>query len=912
VGGGTPDGTGTNTEFIGRFQTDGGSLLINGGTDSDTIEIDDNSTVAPPPDGTVNNIFVTGGTFTIDGGGGAADVLTLQDADDPTADTFTITSTTISTGGGDFFNNAPGLIYTDLDTINIQTSNLAGAANGDTVTVTSLNAGTTYNVDANDPPTVPASLPGDTLILNPTGSISVYEQGGVYQFEFSGSIGLNATEFETITLMPGNGVLNVVGDEGQDLGSPPQLGTDEADNFFILGTAPNAGNLQLNGIAVPPLVNFIGVTDLNISTFEWDDDVTLDPYADDTVGGWGIDVSVDGGANDDDVVYGNITVVTGLDDTPDGSRAGVSEDVVLAPSTVAGAGQIRSTNAADGSAIMVADFVGVEDVSFFVNNGAAGDTDSLSVQGTAAADNVIVNLPGDTGAAAEPVGNDTAALVRFVDSVTAPTTTSLEIEAINVGPPGTLAAIGAIDLNLGDGDDNVAVLGRVDGATAVNIDGGTPDASDTITVNGTASEDDDFEVTPGADNNEGTIEVHRDVDDSIAPGAPPTVASTINFDNVETIILDGGGGTDADEVTINGTADDDVITLTGTGAVAGTAWVNDGPAIQFANLGDDALATVATSDITLDASAGDDVINLTYFASWQIDDLEVNGGSPSASDVVNLTGSADDDTISFLATASNEGQVDVTNTGGPTTNYILTDVEGVSIDGAGQAARDTLNLGMATTLQDATITPDATTGATSFAARRTATAAGLLGLNYRNTEHSIVIDAVAPGGGADLTLAGTGTVAGPVTFVGTEGNDTVAVAVENLDAATEDEESVRTGGVLPVDITAVTAISLDLRGGDDTVTVTPNALVAVNNLNIPGGLTITGGDNGTGTDVVNATKIAGTAATLDFDNAGATTLAGLTGATGPTSHLIVLSGVEELTVNGVEDEANADVFNGQD
>ena len=36
-----------------------------------------------------------------------------------------------------------------------------------------------------------------------------------------------------------------------------------------------------------------------------------------------------------------------------GSRAGVSENVVLAPTTTGGEGQIRSTNAADGSALRI-------------------------------------------------------------------------------------------------------------------------------------------------------------------------------------------------------------------------------------------------------------------------------------------------------------------------------------------------------------------------------------------------------------------------------------------------------------------------------------------------------------------------------------------------------------------------------
>ena len=98
-----------------------------------------------------------------------------------------------------------------------------------------------------------------------------------------------------------------------------------------------------------------------------------------------------------------------IDNTPDGSRSGVSENVILAPTTTGGEGQIRSTNASDGTNIVTADFLNTEDVSFFFNDGSAGDTDALTVLGTGLSDTVTVdftnvglNIAGGTGMLTNP------------------------------------------------------------------------------------------------------------------------------------------------------------------------------------------------------------------------------------------------------------------------------------------------------------------------------------------------------------------------------------------------------------------------------------------------------------------------------------------------------------------------------
>ncbi|MCU0878232.1 MAG: Ig-like domain-containing protein, partial [Pirellulaceae bacterium] len=372
LGGGVADpGVGSIMSLFGTIQSDTSGITITGNGDADAITIDNNGAAVG---GTLDGVIVGGAQlFTINGNGGS-DTLTLEDGGDLTGDTYTITATTISTGGGNLFNGAPGLNYANLETINIQNSNGPTNADGDTVTVTSLNAGTTYNVDGNNP----TGLPGDRLILIPPGSINVYEIGGNYVFEFPGSGNLVATEFETIDLRPGDGILNIIGDEGQGQagGANGGAGNDEQDKITIVGTGVGAGTLQLSHnaapIAVPPLVNFSGVTRLNVNTFELADGLAVTPYANNTPQGWGIETYYNEGAP---VLDGDLLIYNGV--------LGVSETIVVAPSAPE-AGQVFSNNAATGTPIAVINYQ--LNVNIIVNGsspaGTAGDTDTLTLRGT--------------------------------------------------------------------------------------------------------------------------------------------------------------------------------------------------------------------------------------------------------------------------------------------------------------------------------------------------------------------------------------------------------------------------------------------------------------------------------------------------------------------------------------------------
>ncbi|MDA1018241.1 MAG: hypothetical protein O3A00_27780, partial [Planctomycetota bacterium] len=353
---------------------------------------------------------------------------------------------------------------------------------------------------------------------------------------------------ELVTVRPDNATeeVNIIGDDnganlnqqdeiivlGQDVDSliPNALATDPAFGIAHPVDADGANEfvVLINGSSPIFVYN---TAFLNISGQGGDDDITIDPYANDITGGWDIDVTVDGDgtlpgitAGDDDIFYGNIdfdrTLGSGgaglqpglifVDASPNGSQSGVSENVNVFPTATPRAGQIRSTNAADSTDIVTIDFVNTEDLSFFFNDGTAGDTDTLTVHGTAGVDAIVANFTLD--------GNDTAAATANPGAWIDINAGNLQIERVTAASANALADstqndVATINFALGDQDDSITItsvrdgviLPDLDGPAVINVDGGAPTASDTIFVAGTAAADDQYTVSPGASSDSGTI-----------------------------------------------------------------------------------------------------------------------------------------------------------------------------------------------------------------------------------------------------------------------------------------------------------------------------------------------------------------------------------------------------------------------
>jgi len=688
--------------------------------------------------------------------------------------------------------------------------------------------------------------------------------------------------------------VNIIGDNnGANL--------DQVDEFIILGGDVDS-TITDPGIAYPPdadgqnefslLINGsnpIGVYNtgfLNISGQGGNDSITIEPYADDTVGGWDIDVRIDGdgtlggitAGTSDHIFYGNVERdttnqpgVVFTDSTPDGSVSGVSEETVLAPSTTGGEGQIRATNAADGSDVVTADFVNVEDVSFFFNDGAAGDTDSLTILGTGEDDTVTADFTND-GLTLTP-GSADAGLVLSANElidIDQGATLLVQVHAAARAVPGatgttpTLAALPAISFEPGDGDDTLTFTGQPTAATAnsasaaapttINVDGGTPSASDNITLTGTNNANDTYVLSAGASADEGTIEVTLD--------ASPT--TTINFVNTEEVDIDGGGGTGTDTFTVNGTDGGDTFVLDADGVLDGTLEISFGPSVEFDDFGD------TSSDVTLNGEGGDDSYTvIADVADWGLDDVTLDGGAPSASDSVSITG-VDNvvDQFDFTASSANDGQVDVTNDGGTTfVNYILTDIESVSVDGQEGAGNptDVLNAMNA----PSTITPSSAEAGN--VQPFDSAGAALLALVYSNIEDA-------------------NTVAGALTVQGTEGDDTIVVSAAGI---------VTVNGT-DFDASAATSLVINSGGGDDAITLNSDGAATL----FAGGITVVGGDNGDGSDSL----------TINGDNANAgAEVIGVALSTGQVTGIvggtISLTGIEHLTVDAQGQAGGTDTIN---
>jgi Ca2+-binding RTX toxin-like protein len=137
-------GAGADTVNV---RTIGAVTTVNGGADDDTVNV---GSLAPATDGTVNGI---GALLNVQGEGGAADVLNVDDRGDTDANTGTLTSTML-TGLG----MAAGIAYGTLETLAIG----LGSA-GDTFTVQSTHAGVTSVVGNGGADTFHVDAPSGSL-----------------------------------------------------------------------------------------------------------------------------------------------------------------------------------------------------------------------------------------------------------------------------------------------------------------------------------------------------------------------------------------------------------------------------------------------------------------------------------------------------------------------------------------------------------------------------------------------------------------------------------------------------------------------------------------------------------------------------------------------------------------------------
>ncbi|MDP6720786.1 MAG: hypothetical protein QGF59_19130, partial [Pirellulaceae bacterium] len=591
--------------------------------------------------------------------------------------------------------------------------------------------------------------------------------------------------------------------------------TDNNDNVSVSGSA-----VTING----QLFSLTGEESIVVNTGDGDDSVTATPGA--------VPIAVNGGdpTASDTLIFdgqsGALTIDLDLQTITELLLSPVSftgfEHVTVnaatADVTVLGTGgdddiEVAPTGANDATVTLAG-----LNASFDVSNagalslGTLGGADLLTVVGNAA--------------------NNTIAVARGLTTLV----TVDALQPIGFSPASTEALV----VEGGLGDDTITVTGS-GGPGNLSVDGQGPSASDTLRVEGAASSANNFTVDAGSSVDSGSVNLNGDV---------------TQFSGIEAIQLDANsGGALQDQLTVNGTGGNDVVTLTASTATAGgSVTTSFGPGIAF-----EAFDTAVNSTVTLATGAGDDTIVANHDDGWAITTVAIDAGDPTASDSVQIIGdNGVNETFAYTPSSANAGTMTVT--GGTTTTYSLVNVESLHAN-ARDATADVLNV----TTTTAVITPGFPPGSGQVDAF-TAGGASQLGLTYENFE----------------TTAVTGTTA---VIDGTSADDTITVSTAGIVTVTNN-----LGFNNSVNVAAFTTLILNTLGGNDSVSIDPSVLFT-------GGIRVIGGEPGTGSDSVQVDSGGAVTVTVDL-SATPDTVSGIVGGS------ISLLGVENLAVDGQDGTVN--------
>ena len=654
---------------------------------------------------------------------------------------------------------------------------------------------------------------GDELNLTFVGAINVYSDAanppnvtvtGVPAI--SGPFGVKFSSIERTFLTPGNGVVNIIGDNN-DAAGPAQndvfvvrgMDVDFDPNIPINGQ--NEFSLQLGGDKIVPggpvnlssPIFFRGVTRINASGGEavaFDpngnavpaiigtgvDTLDITAYADNTPRGWGIETFFNEG---DPVLDGDLLVYNGV--------LGVSDGIVVQPSTLEG-GQVFSTNLATNTPIAVVNYTLNTAIIVNGNNGLAGDTDTLTLRGlnpdpanvVTGNDHVTANFTA-AGDAANP-------LVTFRDN----------------GPAGLIvyelqnfSGLNTINFELLAGSDTLLLTGRNDGSLKVNVDGGNDAVNDFVGFLGTAGAGDAFAVHQGSANNSATV---------LADRAPAAAQTHVNVTRMETLAFDGLGGAGSDSLAVFGTDASNVFTVQTSSAFAGLIGVDNFPNLSYLNFG-------------TGAGGGFSSVNLSGDA--------FGGVAQSGNDTVRFVGTTVADAFAYTPSTNDTAALRMVS-GGGTIDFNILKIESASLDGAfpTAGAGDTLTV----PVTNALVTPGSTSGSGTITAMN-AGGQGLLPLSFTNMEGS--------------TITG-----GTVVVDGTQYDDIITVSAAGVVTVADHNGVV----INTFNLAGAGALVINGLSGNDTINVSPSALFA-------GGISIFGGEPSSGSDAV---VVSGATPTINF------------------------------------------------
>lgn len=270
----------------------------------------------------------------------------------------------------------------------------------------------------------------------------------------------------------------------------------------------------------------------------------------------------------------------------------------------------------------------------------AGTTDVLTIEGfdsgLSANDSFTVTRPG-AGSVAVAHNNAVAGVVTVTE---------------------TTGQLSRLQLNTRGGDDNVtvSVAGTALITVPITYDGGS--GEDALTVSGTPTTAVATETyTPGPIANAGRLQY--------APAAGASMI--IDFTGLEPVI----DSVPAAALAVNGDDNDNAISYTSSGA-NGLVTVDNNEGITFTN----------KVNLVLNGLGGDDVISINPTSTpTGLTGISANGGDPTASDTLVMTGNSGGDTFTLVGTSGSSGTATITGE----VPVAFTGIEATVFDGQGGA-----------------------------------------------------------------------------------------------------------------------------------------------------------------------------------------------------------------------------------
>jgi hypothetical protein len=793
----------------------------------------------------LNNPFTPAGltSITVNGGDPTASDTLVVNGIASTTDALTVVPTGV--GAGSVTDTAPAFVpvtFTGIENLTIvgqaadgDSLTVGGTAGNDTVQYTpgaTADAGTITGFSGGSPssfaytPITFSGISGYVAPISPAGT-----QGGNDQLIVNGTAANDTFTFTGGGLAPFPGSSSIVVD-----GHTP---------IFFSPTALATNGVVLQGLAGVNTFNFLASTVEN-------------------AGSLAVPIQVHGDGSDIINFTANAAASTTV-------NYGTSNLSSTSANSVTFGGLATINVTASGGTLLV-DGTGTDDQ--FIYSPQSGTTNAGSVSlGVREPAIAFSGLASTAGAfTIDPLGGSS--------SVTIDGSSSSDLIVATAGASPTVQVNGTQTLNLVAADTQALVVASGLGTDNLKVDstaGAFPipityiggGGSDSLTLSGGTATSDTY--TPGPATGAGTSVI-------TFPLAAPFSIQTVNFVNLAPVL----DTVVSANLIVNGNNASNAINYTG---------------VSVGDLGHDGLVSVDNLEtiqftnktaLIINAEAGSDEVNLNNpFIPTGLTSITVNGGDPTASDILVVNGTAGQDAINYTpdAATTGSGAVTIAPAIGPALPAIsFTGIENLAING--QGGNDSLTVSTVNGSNSVTLTPGAAVDSGGITITRTAGApSSATPLSFSNL-----------GSTGSLTIANSmGSTLDTLVYNGTTGSDTFAVAPTTGQITL----TTATGlGQIAVNTPGVSALVLNGISGNDTFDVTGPQPVRYTSITLAGGPSGASVANLTGDGTTAATAtLGGPSTAVSGGNLGALTLTGV-------GIVNLTNGAGNIDISGISGQPN--------